>query len=149
MHIEEIEYVDSKERVELYIPLDTDAELMILKSHLLMESLLDAFIYSRMDNPKKLKDARLTFHQKTILASAMCGEEEYDWLWNAISLLNKTRNKLVHNLDIGKAIPAILEFMEKANIPNELCKALPAEDVKGFRGMIICMHHALVEKIRY
>ncbi|MBE7215950.1 hypothetical protein MK852_16145 [Shewanella benthica] len=96
-----------------------DLELTILKCHLLIEGALTDVIVSKAESPKYIMEARLTFSNKHQLARAMYDGACESWVWAAISMLNKTRNRLAHNLtsknvedDINKFV-----FFVKENQP--------------------------------
>ncbi len=75
-----------------------DLELTILKCHLLIEEALTDILASKAQSPKYILEARLTFANKLQLARAMSDKSCEPWVWSAISMLNKTRNRLAHNL---------------------------------------------------
>lgn len=78
-----------------------DLQMILLKGHLLIEEQLQAFIDSHVTDPDHLSQARLTFHQRLILARAFHPAPDtfgYFWVWDAARLLNTLRNKMVHNL---------------------------------------------------
>lgn len=81
-----------------HLPRNGDVELTILKTHLLVEELLTRIIARAAKNPTTIEQAELTFFQKMHLARAFSNLAREEWLWNALQVLNQTRNRLAHEL---------------------------------------------------
>ncbi|MES9902047.1 MAG: hypothetical protein ABW168_05110 [Sedimenticola sp.] len=99
------------------LPKSGDVELTLLKCHLLVEEELTNIIYKSHKNPKYIKDARLSFSQKTKLARASNDISHSAWVWKGLELLNKTRNELAHNLtshEIENKLEAFISHMKKS-----------------------------------
>lgn len=94
------------------MPKGDDAELSLLKSHLLVEEALTKLIANVFKNPDYLPDANLKFMQKVALAKAVDKLDHSIWIWGALERLNKARNALSHLLDDKKLEERIKEFIE-------------------------------------
>lgn len=141
------EYFDSLEQFEQHLP-ENNAELIILKVHLLIERLLDKYLSLNLEKPDKLNSARLTFSQKAALVSAMHHDTECDWLWGNIRSLNKLRNELSHNLENNKLIDLLGEFIlsvEKS--PEHQENEPPNNDYAGLRRSIYSLHESLSRRV--
>lgn len=105
--------IDFKPLIRLMevLPKSGDAELTLLKSHLLLEEVLTKIISNALKNPKHMHDARLTFSQKIKLARASGEASHAVWVWKALDLLNQARNELSHNLAIEPAKAKIKKFI--------------------------------------
>ncbi|MFT5519679.1 MAG: hypothetical protein ACI9IA_000263 [Enterobacterales bacterium] len=98
----------------------TDVELILLKVHLLVEEMLTDVISIRAKNKKHILDARLSFYSKMKLARAYHDGDVSEWVWKSIELLNKSRNKLAHNLTADEVTKGMNEFicLVKSNQPH-------------------------------
>jgi hypothetical protein len=108
MNREEIEYVV---RFFHHVRKDTDLELAILKSHLLIESLTRDFLSKKIKHPQYLKNANLGPYQAILLARSLNDRNISDWAWEAALSLNSMRNDLSHNLVSEKLQSKIDEFI--------------------------------------
>src|SRR5687767_1101352 len=69
---------------------DSDATLVVLKGHLLIEQKIREFLSERMLSPAALNDARLSAHQVTCLGEALTlPNAEPTRLWGVLRKLNK------------------------------------------------------------
>jgi len=72
---------------------------VLLKGHLLLEEaislILDQYVFHR----EHLSQARLSFHQKTLLARSLCLRKNKFGEWDLIAAINALRNDLAHNLN--------------------------------------------------
>ncbi|MNR32234.1 hypothetical protein D3C85_1497990 [compost metagenome] len=94
------------------MPTEQDAELTLLKGHLLIEEILTAVIMNGVKRPKHLDFARMQFHQKMKLARAVFPGEDPDWIWVALKSLNDARNKLAHGLDQAATATAVKKLID-------------------------------------
>ncbi|OZS41871.1 hypothetical protein, partial [Photobacterium sanguinicancri] len=79
--------------------------------HLLVEeALTDALIF-KAENPKYIVEARLTFANKYKMVRAFYDHSCESWIWTSISMLNKTRNRLAHNLSPQEVEEDINQFI--------------------------------------
>ena len=77
-----------------------DPTFSILKTHLLIEDLLRTFLEKKSANPAAMRNAKLSFAQSLQVAKAFCNEiSQDDWIWKAMSDLNRLRNDLAHKLE--------------------------------------------------
>lgn len=100
------------------LPKSGDVELMLLKSHLLVEEALTKLIAGHAKHPEHLRKARLTFAQKMNLARALCDLKNGDWIWKPIEKLNEARNALSHGLDeehITSKVKAFITCVDDAS----------------------------------
>jgi|GEM_PF-6485606 len=124
-------------------PID-DPILLLINSHLLIESLLYKFVQTKVENPKDLEGAKLTFHQIRCLAKSLRKRnKEEDWIWGILKELNSIRNALAHNIevvDLSERINTLIEKGEnKINIhwPNADPKEREAKKLNYFM-IILC-----------
>lgn len=72
---------------------------VLLKGHLLLEEaislVLDQYVFHR----EHLGDARLSFHQKALLARSLCLRKNLVGEWELIAAINTLRNDLAHKLN--------------------------------------------------
>jgi hypothetical protein len=86
----------------------------IVSAHLVIEALLYAFIRSRLANREALDSASLRFHQTLCLARALKRKlKGEDWLWSTLDQLNRTRNRLSHDIHVTD-LPARIEQLYAA-----------------------------------
>ena len=92
---------------------------VLLKGHLLLEEsislILDQYVFHR----EHLAQARLSFHQKTLLARSLCLRKNKLGEWDLIAAINALRNDLAHklnSLDRANKLAALKEiyFRESA-----------------------------------
>ncbi|WP_318399787.1 hypothetical protein [Photobacterium leiognathi] len=88
-----------------------DFELTILKCHLLVEEALTELLADKSESPKYILEARLTFANKLQISRALADTSCEPWVWTAISMLNKTRNRLAHNLTSSEVEADIAKFV--------------------------------------
>lgn len=140
-------YFDSLEKFEQHLPTE-NADLIILKGHLLIEQLLDKYLYINLEQPNKLNNAKFTFSQKVALVSAMHHDTNCDWLWCNIKKLNKLRNELSHTLERNKFIDMIFDFMTSVNNSPEHEENMPPnEDYIGLRRAIYSVYESLSRRV--
>lgn len=78
---------------------DKEIELLLLKSHLLIEEQVRQIIKERLQNPSALDDARIECHQAICLAQAFFPPCFQPWLWDGLRKLNGIRNEIAHNAE--------------------------------------------------
>ncbi|MCS0413217.1 hypothetical protein BTO03_25065 [Vibrio parahaemolyticus] len=88
-----------------------DFELTILKCHLLVEEALTELLANKSESPKYILEARLTFANKLQISRALADTSCEPWVWAAISMLNKTRNRLAHNLTSSEVEADVAKFV--------------------------------------
>jgi hypothetical protein len=97
------------------LPHGQDAELVLLKGHILIEEQVRALIDRRLRNPDALHEpnADLGCHQAIHLARAFFPAGHQPDLWKALAKLNKMRNDIAHNIllrnDLNDRISAWVE----------------------------------------
>ena len=146
-----LEWTTSLARFAEYLPKDGNAELSLLRVHLLVEELLNLVIERNMKRPDFLRKARLPFEKKLILTQGfLSGVSEAEWIWAAIGKLNEARNKLAHNLDnevIERKLDEFINCVENVEGPP------PADAFNGpmqrfqLSGLKVFMHTVRVVQI--
>lgn len=116
-----MEWTTSLLRFAEHLPKDGNAELSLLKTHLLIEELLNLAIERNMKRPDFLQKSQLQFEKKLVLTQGfLVGHSESEWVWKAITKLNEARNKLAHNLDkelVEKKLESFINCVEKVDGP--------------------------------
>jgi len=125
-----------------HFPPDLDDESMILKAHLLVESLMRDFCTSSVPHPERLKEAKFQFHQVLSLARALCPRDGKfldlcDVLWGVALNLNQLRNAMAHELEPD---PQKIESRKKAIIDLVNKRRGRGQDIASLRG---CLEFAL------
>ena len=77
--------------------------VVVLKGHLAIEELLDRILTAIIGNDSLIDEARLSFHQKRVLAQAHSGERSDDAGWQIVQTLNTLRNDIGHNLEATRS----------------------------------------------
>lgn len=81
------------------LPRKSDAALVVLKVHLLVEEQIRAFVDERLPNAIALAQAKIGCHTAICLAEALCDEDINPRVWEAARKLNDLRNKIAHTLE--------------------------------------------------
>jgi len=77
--------------------------ILILKGHLVIEELLTSILKAVTGGDKEVESARLSFHQKRLLAKATAGRNREDGAWKIMETINSLRNDIGHNLEPKKS----------------------------------------------
>lgn len=88
----------------------------VLRAHLLIEHLFDAFFHAKLVHSDALLGARFTFSQKLAIAKALSDNiSPSDWRWQAVARLNKIRNSLAHSpgRKLGTDLQGYVDFCLK------------------------------------
>ncbi len=80
-----------------------EVSLLVLKGHLAVEELLTAIVKTILGSNEEINDARLSFHQKRLLAKAGAGRNSQDTVWKILEAINSLRNDIGHNLEPTKS----------------------------------------------
>ncbi|MCG8599275.1 MAG: hypothetical protein MI807_03945 [Verrucomicrobiales bacterium] len=110
------------------LPKSGDAELLLLKSHLLIEGILTTWISNHCEDSKALDNARLSFYQRVHLAKAL-RPGDGDWLWDSLLKLNSARNCLAHRLSKDQLEKKIDSFVTEF----KSCHPIPEPEFDGMR----------------
>lgn len=102
--------IDAFRRFYTLLPRSTDAALVILKIHLLIEEQIRAYVEERVASSASLKQADLTCHQAIWLAEALCKDDIRPNVWEAARKLNELRNKIAHNLEPAGVLERMSNF---------------------------------------
>jgi hypothetical protein len=81
--------------------------LVVLKSHLIMESAIDNIIRLIFFWPDILLDARMNFFQKVEIVRAYSLREDEMSIWKLMHAIAELRNEVAHNLDPKKRQPRL------------------------------------------
>ncbi|UPJ72794.1 hypothetical protein [Bradyrhizobium sp. 187] len=76
--------------------------LVVLKSHLIMESAIDNIIRLIFFHPDILLDARMNFFQKVEIVRAYSLREDEMSIWKLMHAIAELRNEVAHNLEPKK-----------------------------------------------
>jgi len=95
-----------------HLPEREDAEVTILKGHLLIESRLIEYIDFKLVNPGVFKSGKFKFSQLLMIARSLCESNLHANLWQSIDNLNHLRNKLAHSLESDEYETAINRFLD-------------------------------------
>lgn len=95
-----------------HLPESEDAEVTILKGHLLIESRLIEYIEMKLPNPEGFKSGKFRFSQLLMIARSLCEKNIYANLWQSIDNLNQLRNKLAHSLESDEYEKALNRFLD-------------------------------------
>ncbi len=102
------------ERIDDFLKEINSEELILLKSHLLIEETLNKIISSYIGK-QATKDLNLTFYKSVLLCFALIGiYQEKNDLKNLMIEINRIRNKFAHSLDYDIK-PDLIEFIKTAN----------------------------------
>jgi len=127
------------ERYQKLLPDSEDVEIIVLKGHLIIEEMLYTLASKLSQQPKHLDDARLTFKQLCCVVRSLLFLPVMDKGWDAISVLNKLRNKLAHNLE-PKDINNLINELERLCSSDEKLPEhyKPPESAAGKAKAAIC-----------
>jgi hypothetical protein len=81
--------------------------LVVLKSHLIMESAIDNVIRLIFFHPNIILDARMNFFQKVEIVRAYALREDEMSIWKLMHAIAELRNEVAHNLEPKKREPRI------------------------------------------
>ena len=95
-----------------HLPEPEDAEVTILKGHLLIEGRIIEYIRRKLPNPDRFKSDKFRFSQLLMIARSLCPSNKYANLWQSIDNLNNLRNKLAHNLEVNEYETALNRFLD-------------------------------------
>lgn len=141
------QYFASLEQFEKHLPPGKDEELLILKGHLLIEKLLTRFLEANLPHAEKLP-TDLRFAQRLGIASSVNDHPEANWLWEAIAILNRLRNELVHQLPSPKFDGLKENFITLVEKSPELPHLEPPSQVfDRLHRAIFSVHEALSHRV--
>lgn len=148
LNIATFAYFKALEEFEKHLPPSLDSELLVLKGHLLVEELLEVYLWNNLANPRELEDARLSFAQKLSLVAALHADSESNWLWKSVRLLNSLRNDLAHKLESGRKDKLLVEFVRYVQQSPELEHLEPPPEITGqLHRAIFAVHEALSHRV--
>jgi hypothetical protein len=89
-----------------------DEALLVLKAHLVAESLLYEVLNDILPNAGALDTARLSFSQLISLMESLRASNREKWLWLALRRLNSLRNEFAHSLSLDRLRDKRDQFLE-------------------------------------
>lgn len=89
-----------------------DETIVVLRSHLVVETLLWRYLEWRLPNSGALSDARMSFMQLVSLSAALQSPKRNARLWETLKQLNSLRNQLAHDLDEKRYVQLRTNFLE-------------------------------------
>jgi len=101
-HIKSIE-----EKIFIYLGGTGGSSEYVLRSHLILEELLDILVCQKLENENSYAKARLSFSQKLCLLQSLYDQQTDSWVYLASKKLNSMRNSCAHVLkpeDINKKV---------------------------------------------
>lgn len=138
------EYFESLERFQTHVPVGKDAELLILKGHLLVERLLEKYLSQNLANPLELQDVGLRFGQKVAIVAALHTQTESSWLWSSLRAFNRVRNELAHQIESSKYNSLLEQFVSQVEASPELPHLEPPKDLtERLHRAIFAVHEAM------
>lgn len=106
------QYIEVHRKMYQHLSFEGDGIEIVLKGHLLLESLLERILNKTAHNPNMITAANLSFYKLACIVQAIYETKCALWVWNAIFELNTIRNKLAHNLEFPKLNEKIEDFIE-------------------------------------
>lgn len=139
-----------------------DLAQIVLKGHLVMESLMTEAIETFLFHGEFVETARLQIHQKIELCKAMSMSDQKNKMWGLISSVNTLRNALSHSLGPdrrNKALQKLRILYEQGfsdmpdsvkGIPKNIEKDFPADSALCLYAIAGCLGylHAHLEGVR-
>ena len=142
------EYFESLERFRKRLPSGKDAELLILKGHLLVETLLEKYLRQNLPHPDALADARLSFAQKLAFVASLRSDPDEGWLWDSIRLLNRLRNELAHHIDSQRYDLILHQFIDAVEASPELPVLEPPSGIhERLHRALFSVHEAMSHRV--
>ncbi|WP_296444729.1 hypothetical protein [Rhodoferax sp. UBA5149] len=143
---------DHKDEFERYMKIITphlgDRTYSVLKSHLMLEELLNEFVSSQLRRPQALKGARLTFAQVLALTISLHPFLEIDnWRWEALRRLNSLRNRMAHSSEVEDLIHRCKELSnyieQHSGVPLPVPTVASGDDPKVFSSNVAKNYSAI------
>jgi hypothetical protein len=118
-----------------------DVAQVVLKGHLVMESIMTKAIETFLLHGEFVEAARLQVHQKIAICRAISTSDQNNKMWGLIGSINSLRNALSHSLEPDRRTKAIQSvrtiyedlFKDMPNsikgIPKDIEKDAPADTV--------------------
>ena len=108
-------------RIQSFIERSDSDELILLKSHLLIEEIFDRILYLKLT--KEIADKlNLAFFKKSLLISGLTLCKHDSELMSNILLVNRIRNKFAHNLeeDIREELVKFIKILHGGELPKTI-----------------------------
>lgn len=90
--------IEAFQRFHKMLPHERDQDLVLLKSHFLIEAQVRKIVDERLKNPDAIIENRIDFYQTICIAQAFFPANFQPWLWDALKKLDKIRNVTAHKL---------------------------------------------------
>lgn len=134
------------------LPRTDDAELLILKIHLLIEEQLRAILDERFPHAEAARRADLTCFQVICIAEGFVAHDAAPKLWDTLKKLNKLRNDIAHKLEpkgmhdqMKNIVRLVYPELKAAGIP-ELKDILSPQESFSFAGSMLMFRVASLVK---
>ena len=107
-----------------------DKDLVALRGHQLVESLIFMYLRNHLHNPEHLDDFRVRWDSLIALINAMryLNRAEEEWVWTATARLERVRNHYAHYLEPTKSEKLEADFVNCVRSNYPLFKEVPGED---------------------
>jgi len=112
-HIKSIE-----EKIFIYLGGTGGSSEYVLRSHLILEELLDILVRQKLENENSYAKARLSFSQKLCLLQSLYDQQIDSWVYLASKKLNSMRNSCAHVLEPEDINKKVCEFVHEAYEPD-------------------------------
>jgi len=113
--IEQWEELENNPLWKFFIDVETESSLLgsTLKGHLLIEELMTELLSKTFIKRSRLKEAKLSFHQKLKLVLALDSGLVSDDLGAILTTLNKIRNDFAHEIEPLKLDDNLTRFIKQ------------------------------------
>ena len=114
-----------------YFPGDRkDRDLVVIRGHQLVESLLFRFLRDHTSSPEHLDDFHVRWGAAIALVKAMrySNQPEEEWVWTSAIRLEKARNRVAHYLDSKESERFVLDFVNCVRANYSRFTAIPGDD---------------------
>ena len=105
-------YIEVHRELYRHLHFYGDGIEVILKGHLLLESVIEKILHKSAQNAKMISAANLSFYKSACIVQAIHESKCASWVWKAVFDLNTIRNKLAHNLLYPELENMIEDFVE-------------------------------------
>lgn len=106
------QYIDVHRELYKHLNFDGEGIEVVLKGHLLLESVLHKILENSAKNQRKIAAADLSFYKLACIVQALFEDRCAPWVWKAVSDLNTIRNKIAHNLEYPGIEAMVDDFKE-------------------------------------
>ena len=136
-----VSFTQEMEFMRLHMPKTESLELLILKSHLLIERILNDLISLEVLRPNKLQKNPqiLNFAAKLLIVESLYDFEGYDGIYNILREINKLRNQYAHELSPIKAKGIICKITNNFYAMAPELKEDVDNEIDSFQHIVGCV----------